>query len=425
MSALHVKYLLIGGGVASSAAAEAVRLRDRDGAMLLVGQEINRPYRRGLLSTAYLKKSVGHEGLFTLPARWFAENRVDLRTGRRAAHIDVARGSVALDDGEEVAYDKLLIATGGSARNLPVKGAELPGVLHLRTIEQADLLRHTIDKALAEGRVHPKGRGRVAVVGSGLQAVELACTLTEVGLAVELVIEGAYPWENFAGETVGKFVGKVLGEHGVTINAHGGPARFEGDGRVQRVVLNNGAAAPCDFAVVAAGIVVNKELLRGTPVRAEKAILVDEMCRTNVEDVFAAGDCAAVHDARFGKYRLSEPWDSAEITGAIAGANMAGASEKFAAVGTFEVELFGNRISGWGEAKHVERRIVRAGINGGNHGEGAVFAEVGVSGDGRVSQVIAVGTPDLQYPRLVSERVNVTGREEMLRDPAVELNGIG
>jgi NADPH-dependent 2,4-dienoyl-CoA reductase/sulfur reductase-like enzyme len=420
MSALHVKYLLIGGGVASSSAAEAIRLRDKEGAMLLVGQEINRPYRRGLLATAYLKKSVGHEELFTLPAKWFAENKVDLRTGRRAAHIDVARRSVTLDDGAEVAYDRLLIATGGTARNLPVKGAELPGVLSLRTIEQADLLRHTIDKALAEGRPHPKGRGRAAVVGSGVQAIELACTFTELGLAVELVIEGAYPWEAFAGEAVGKFIGKVLSERGITVNAHGGPARFEGDGRVQRVVLNNGAAAPCDFAVVAAGIVVNKELLRGTPIRAEKAILVDETCRTNVENVFAAGDCAAVHDARFGKYRLSEPWDSAEITGAIAGANMAGGAEKFEAVGTFEVEVFGHRVSGWGEAKHVERRIVRAG----SHGEATTFAEIGVSGDGRVSQVIAVGGPDLQYPRLVRERVNVTGKEEGLRDPAVELNVI-
>jgi hypothetical protein len=82
--------------------------------------------------------------------------------------------------------------------------------------------------------------------------------------------------------------------------------------------------------------------------------------------------------------------------------------------------VFGHRVSGWGEAKHVERRIVRAG----SHGEATTFAEIGVSGDGRVSQVIAVGGPDLQYPRLVRERVNVTGKEEGLRDPAVELNVI-
>src|SRR5438552_1506154 len=104
MSALHVKYLLVGGGLASSAAAEAIRARDAEGALLMVGQEINRPYHRPPLSKEFLRREKTHDDLFTHPTEWFAKNHVDLRTARRVSHLDTARHSVTLDSGEEVAY---------------------------------------------------------------------------------------------------------------------------------------------------------------------------------------------------------------------------------------------------------------------------------------------------------------------------------
>src|SRR5205823_3683404 len=93
------------------------------------------------------------------------------------------------------------------------------------------------------------------------------------------------------------------------------PDRFDGDGRVQHVALSTGQSLACDFAVVAIGIVSNRELLRGTPIDAENAILVDDRCRTSVEGIYAAGDCAAILDPLFGKHRLLDHWDSALVTG--------------------------------------------------------------------------------------------------------------
>src|SRR5262249_49809578 len=116
MSNLHVKYLLVGGGLASSSAAEAIRAIDKRGALLMIGQEINRPYHRPPLDKEFLRRQKSHEELFTQPATWFAENNVQLRTGRRVSQIDSQRNTVTLDDAEQITFDKMLIATGGTAR---------------------------------------------------------------------------------------------------------------------------------------------------------------------------------------------------------------------------------------------------------------------------------------------------------------------
>src|SRR6202167_740342 len=107
MGVHHVKYLLIGGGLASSSAAEAIRGVDRDGAILMISQEIVRPYHRPPLSKEFLRREKGRDELFTHGQDWFESNQITLRTACRAMHLDVARGAVTLDQGEHVAYDRL------------------------------------------------------------------------------------------------------------------------------------------------------------------------------------------------------------------------------------------------------------------------------------------------------------------------------
>jgi NADPH-dependent 2,4-dienoyl-CoA reductase/sulfur reductase-like enzyme len=118
MSHLHVKYLLAGGGIASSSAAVAIRQIDPVSPILMIGQEANRPYHRAPLSKEYLRRSASHADLFTLPDGWFSANNVELHTGRRVAHLDTARCAVTLDNGREISYDRLLLATGASSTRL-------------------------------------------------------------------------------------------------------------------------------------------------------------------------------------------------------------------------------------------------------------------------------------------------------------------
>src|ERR1700733_1456025 len=151
MHAFHVKYLIVGGGLAGSAAVEAIRRRDPFGSLLMVGQEVNRPYDRTQLSKSYLRRENSRGGLSALPIGWYADHHVELRTGRRVAAIDAARAAVTLDTGEEVSFDSMLLAVGAAAAPLRLHGGNLPNVYNLRTIEDADRLQHAIEKARAEG----------------------------------------------------------------------------------------------------------------------------------------------------------------------------------------------------------------------------------------------------------------------------------
>lgn len=422
MSDIHVKYLLVGGGLASSAAAQAIRAIDREGSVMLVGQEINRPYRRTELPRRYLLRQVGREALHTLPAQWFEHNGVALRTGRRVSHLDTHRQAATLDSGEEVSYDRMLLATGALPRALEVPGARLPNLFYLRALDDAERIHNAVDKARREGRAHERGRGRVAVIGGGTMGVELAGSFTQLDLAVDLVVAQDRPWHRFAGENAGRLLAAHLQKRGINIHLNAPAVRFEGDGRVQRVVLGDGQTLPCDFAVAAVGAAANKELLRGTPIAAGKSILVDAHCRTNVPTVYAAGDCAAVFDPRFGKHRGQAQWDEAETTGALAGANMAGIERQYDSPGEFSASVFDLPVRAWGEARLVDRRIVR-GSPGAAAGETPGLIEFGVAADGRIAHVLAVGptSDDAVLRRLVAQRTRVDGNEEALKEPTSPL----
>jgi len=432
MSIQHVKYLLIGGGLASTAGAQAIRRLDNEGEMLLIGQEVVRPYHRPALSRDYLLGRRSKPDLFTLQDTWFTENRVELRTGRRVAHLDTARRSATLDSGEEVSFDKALIATGASPKHLSIPGADLPSVYYLRTLADADRLHNAVEQAKRAGRAHARGtgRGRAGVIGSGPLAIELAATLTQLGIETDLVVGTPHPWYRFAGENTGRFLVRYLEKHGVAVHTGRRAQRLEGDGRTQRIVLPSEDAAgeviPCDFVVAAIGVSINKEILRGTPLLAERAILTDDHCRTSEPDVYAAGDCAAVYDPLFGKHRILDHWDNALVTGALAGGNMAGADLAYSAVNTFSSEVFDLSVSVWGEGRLVDRRLLR----GMPTLEAPECVEIGIAKDGRVAQVLALrrgGTADHQtadepFIKLVKCRLLVDGNEEKLKDPAVPLD---
>lgn len=422
MNNLHVKYLLVGGGLASSAAAQTIRSIDPEGSVLLISQEVTRPYHRPPLSKEYLRRQKPRKELFTQEPGWFEQNHIELRTGHRVAHLDVGRMSAIVNTGEEISFDNVLLATGASAAPLKVPGADLPNLFYLRTLHDTELLHHAVEKALHEGRPHPRGRGRAAVIGGGVLGVELAASLTQMGLSVDLLLSRGHPWDKFAGENTGRFLSLYLEKRGVTVHPNSAPRRLEGDGRVQRVVVADGGSIDCDFAVAAVGGIPNKDLLHGTPIGAGRAILTDAHCQTNVPGIYAAGDCAAIFDPLFGKHRVLDHWDNATVTGTLAGKNMAGIAESYSAVNYFFSDVFELSLSGWGDSRHIDRRHLRGTPNV----ESPDFAEIGLAGEGRIVQALAVGHQgeDELLRDLVGKQIKVSGNEEMLKDPASDLRAL-
>jgi NADPH-dependent 2,4-dienoyl-CoA reductase/sulfur reductase-like enzyme len=423
MSNLHVKYLLVGGGLASSSTAEAIRAVDPIGEMMLIGQEAIRPYHRPPLSKGYLRTRDRHE-LFTLPPEWFSLHHAQLHTGLRVSQLDTARSIAGLENGQEVSFDKLLIATGMSPAHLSIPGADLPNLYYLRTLHDVDRLHNAADQALRDGRPYTRdgkaGRGVAVVIGGGVLGVELAATLTQLGLSIHLVVSKPHPWDKFAGDHTGGFITRYLESRGIIVHSGIRIRALEGDGRVQRVALNETDSIACDFALAAVGSVVNKELLRGTPITAEKAILVDDHCRTNLRDIYAAGDCCAVFDPLFGKHRLLDHWENAVETGKVAGANMAGQDVRYQAVNHFFSDVFELSLNGWGESRQVERRLIR----GNTTTDAPDFIELGVAADGRIAQVLAINHAgeDELLASLVGQRASINGHEELLRDPSFSLS---
>lgn len=415
MNHLHFKYVIIGSGGAGAAAALAIRQRDSSGSILMLGQESSRPYLRPTLSKSFLTRDQNRSEISIDPVGWYAQHKIEMRTGRRATHLDTPRRSVTLDNGQSISYEKLLIATGAGPKPLQVPGTELPNVFYLRNLSDADRLHHALDVAKANGRPHGSGRGRVVVIGGGLLGVEVSAALQGRGFAIDLITARSHFWVKIAGETVGRLIARTLSEHGVTTHIGTPPTRLEGDGRVQRVVLDD-RKIDCDLTIIAVGVMPSRELLRSTPIRAENAILTDDHCRTSVPEIYAAGDCAALLDPLFGKHRQLDHWDSARALGALAGANMAGADDAYWGVNHFSSRIFDLELHVWGEPRLVHHRFVRGG--------GDSVAEIGVDADGRVTQVLAVNRPTehAAFERLVAERRQTSDQIEQLKDPSHRLD---
>ena len=270
-------------------------------------------------------------------------------------------------------------------------------------------------------RVGAGPRGKAVVVGAGLLGVEVASSLAQAGISVDMLAAQSHPWDKIAGEITGKTIAAFLEMRGIRVHPNTRPLRLEGDGRVQRIAVNDGSWIECDFAVAAIGAVAHRELLRGTPIAAEKAILTDVHCRTNVPNVYAAGDCAAIFDPLFSKHRILDHWDHAILTGDLAGKNMAGNAEAYAAINSFSSEVFDLTLRAWGEARIVDHRVVRS--MRASPGALPDMIELGLATDGRVAQVLAVGhAEDYELLRdLVGRRARIDGLEEKWKDPEVPL----
>lgn len=413
MERLHVKYLLIGGGIASSAAAESIRSLDKTESILLVAQEISRTYDRSPLSKGYLRRTTEKRELAAKQLGWYAEHGIQLRTGRRVAHIDVPRSCALIDNGDEVFFDSMMLATGAVPKPIGLTGGGLPNTFYLKTIADADRLHHAIEISRSAGH------NRACVIGAGLLGVEVAASLAQVGMHIDLIQSQATVWPKIAGEQTGAFLGRRLKSAGVKVHDGVRAVRLEGDGRVQRVVLSDDSIVPADFVVAAVGSQLNREILRNTPIAAESAVLTDEHGRTNIENIYAAGDCAAILDRRFGKHRPATHWGHAATTGRLCGINMAGGDAAYDEVTHFTSEVAGLTVHVWGESRFVSHRLMRGNALCDEGG----FAEIGIAADGRVAQIVAVDREDehAAYERMVYDRVTIADRAEALKDPATPL----
>jgi len=274
--------LIVGAGHGGAQAAIALRQRGFDGSIALVGEEPEIPYERPPLSKDYLAGDKEFERILIRPASFWAEREVAMLTGQRVVAVDAAAHFVTTEAGDSIGYGRLIWATGGHARRLSCRGHDLSGVHSVRC--RADVDRMMVELATTT---------RVAVIGGGYIGLEAAAVLSKLGKHVTVLEALPRVLARVAGEPLSRFYEAEHRAHGVDVRLGTMVESIEGtDGRASGVRLVDGESVPCDMVIVGIGIVPAVEPLIAAGAKGGNGIAVDAMCRTNLPDVFAIGDCA-------------------------------------------------------------------------------------------------------------------------------------
>jgi 3-phenylpropionate/trans-cinnamate dioxygenase ferredoxin reductase component len=399
-------FVIVGAGLAGAKAAETLRAEGFDGRVVLIGTERERPYERPPLSKDYLRGEVGRERLHVHEEGHYAEHEIELRLGCAAAGLDTSAQRVTLDDGERVRYDKLLLATGAEPRRLSIPGAELEGVMYLRTVDDCDALRERLD-----------GGGSVVVVGAGWVGAEVAASARQRGLDVTLVAPSSVPLERVLGAELGAVYRDIHADHGVRMLLGKGVDAFEGSTAVERVRTSDGRALDCDFVVVGVGVQPRTGLAERAGLVVGDGVLADEHLRTSSPGVFAAGDIANAHHPFYGERIRVEHWANALHQGPAAARSMLGRADPYDRPPYFFSDQYDVGMEYAGHARRWDRVVLR--------GEPASreFIAFWLVED-RVVAGMNVGvwdvTDDIQ--RLIRARVAVDDRR--LADPDIPLEAL-
>jgi 3-phenylpropionate/trans-cinnamate dioxygenase ferredoxin reductase subunit len=399
-------HIIVGASLAGAKAAETLREEGFDGRVVLIGTEEVRPYERPPLSKEYLRGEVGREKVYVHDEGFYAEHEIELRLGRTAVGLDTYNGELELDDGERLNYDRLLLTTGAEPRRLPILGAELDGVLYLRSVGDSDSLRERLDRG-----------GAVVVVGAGWIGAEVAASARQRGLEVTVLDPLSVPLERVLGAELGAIYRDIHTDHGTEMLMGTGVESFEGDKAVERVRTSDGRELECDFVVVGIGVEPRTGLAVQAGIAADNGILVDEQLKASVPGVFAAGDVANAQHPFYGERIRIEHWANALNQGPAAAHSMLDALGAYDRLPYFFSDQYEVGLEYTGFARASDRVVFR--------GDPATreFVAFWLVGD-RVVAGMNVNVWDVIDPikRLISERVNVDDRR--LADPDVSLEDL-
>ncbi|HEY2190751.1 MAG TPA: FAD-dependent oxidoreductase [Actinomycetospora sp.] len=312
-----MSHVIVGAGLAGARTAEGLREAGYDGEVVLLGAEEHRPYDRPPLSKDYLQGATDQDGVFLQSAEWYGEHGVELRTGTAVAAIDRDAAEVVLADGERLGYERLVLATGSSARRLPVAGAELDGVLHLRTLDDSDRLRVAILSA-----------SRVAIIGGGWIGLEVAAAARTAGAEVTVLEAAGQPLEAALGPRIGAAFAELHREHGVDVRLGVHVEEIVGSGGTARGVrLADGGLVEADIVLVSVGAAPNIGLAEAAGLDLDDGVVVDESLRTSDPRIHAVGDIAAIWYPALGRRLRVEHWATAQNTGPVAARAVLGESD--------------------------------------------------------------------------------------------------
>jgi len=296
--------VIVGGGLAGARTAEALREVGYGGDIVILAGERHLPYDRPPLSKGYLKGETGLDEVQLHDQHWYDEHKITVQQGVQVTEIALSDHLVLTDTGQHLGYEQLVLATGSSPRHLDLPGADLDGVVYLRTVEDSNRLKELLAAA---------GSLRLAVIGGGWIGLEAASAFADAGAQVTVLEAQEQPLQNALGVEMGAFFATLHRDHGVDLRTQVGVAGLtpaDGGRRVGSVELTDGTSVPADLVLVGIGAAPNVDLARNAGLTVDNGVVVDGQGRTSDPDVFATGDIASYPDPVLGRLRV-EHWANA------------------------------------------------------------------------------------------------------------------
>lgn len=285
--AFEAKYVIIGGGIAGTAAAETLRKEDPQAKIILVSEEPHNLYSRVLLTKPnFFLEKIPFDRIFLKDDKWYTDLHIEYWRGRRAVHIDAGAKLVNLDNGEQLKYEKLLLALGGTPRPLPVPGVNKKNVYYLRTIDDT--------RRIIEAVKHAK---KGVAIGGGIIGFEMAEMMHLAGIESSFVIARPLYRVGVLGDDTAKYVEATVEKGGVRVLHEADTVEILGGESVTGVRFKDGAEIECDFVVIGIGTMLpGKEMLDAAGIQNKMGICANEYLETSADDVWTAGDCAEYYD---------------------------------------------------------------------------------------------------------------------------------
>lgn len=419
MNMEKLKYLIIGGGVAGTTAAETVRQKDPTGSVAIISDEPYRLYSRIMLSKPnFFLEKIPFEQIWLKSDAWYKENKIDFLGGKKAAALEPSKKILRLDDNTELGYEKLLLATGACPRPWKTVGSDKSGIFYLRTLDDGK----AIIKAI-------KSAKRAVTIGGGFISFEISDLLRQAGIDVALIIRESHYWEPILDETSGRMIEKALEKGGVKIIRNSEVQEVLGDKAVKGVILKDGTEIPCEMIVCGIGVVCSVDWLKESGIKSNRGILANEYLETNLPDVWVAGDAAEFNDLILEEVVQLGNWVNAQEQGRIAGLNMTGSKEPFKFVSFYTTQGFGISIAFVGDVRPGEslprkaegetaRKIITRGSSDINS-----YAQLIVMGEELIGATLINRTQELGLiTKLIENNIDVSMKDKELSDPNFDLN---
>lgn len=402
------EYVIIGDGISGSSAAETLREEDPNGNITVITDEGEPLYNR-ILIKEHAKGKLPEAPVAIHEESWYVDRNIELSLNTHVSTVDVEEHVVRTHAGDEIPYDKLLIATGGTPTQLPVPNSDADGIHHFWTFQDARQIRQHVEEADAG-----------VIVGAGLLGIDFAAICGEQDVEAHYLMRGDRWWRYALSEAGAEIMHDGMRSVGVTPVFNSGVDHFDVDdaGNVTAAVDPDDNRYECDFAGIAIGLNFNTEFLYGTDIDTDNGIVVDEYMQTSIDDVYAAGDITQFYDMLLGAQAQNGSWGSAKEQGRIAGTNMAtdDQTEAFEWVSSYSITHFDFPFLSFGHPtlgeEHAERKY-----------SDTEWRRIAFK-DGKIVGGVLIGdlSPQSKFKQLMRNQRVVSDQADVLLEKRVELD---